>query len=213
VSVHLFISGESPAKQARYPTPPKPYLAIASALFGIRRFVLRYLSLPRPSFMRVRELGDKPDPKTGRYQTSAYYTSYIFFRIALNAVLQLCDMIHYNEPYRFSGNTNSMTAKYFAHPYYNKPSFLNRWGPEAWFVWASGGDVPGSKGDLYIPQGYVFEEVGPEYMKNKGLEEMKAGEEKLRAERPAGCPEMKYHGILDKRLHFRLIPRVLIVSM
>jgi hypothetical protein len=61
-------------------------------------------------------------------------------------------------------------------------------GPEAWFVWASGGDVPGSKGDLYIPQGYVFEEVGPEYMKNKGLEEMKAGEEKLRAERPAGCP-------------------------
>jgi hypothetical protein len=41
---------------------------------------------------------------------------------------------------------------------------------------------------LYIPQGYILEEVGPAYMKNKGLEEMEAGEEKLRAERPAGCP-------------------------
>lgn len=189
MSVHLpYDLGESPAKQARYPTPPKPYFAIASALFGVRRFVLRYLSLPRPSFMRVRELSDKPDPKTGRYHPSAYYTSYVFPPVALVAVLQFCDMVHCHEPYPSMCNANSRTANYFVHPYYNKPSLLNRWGPEAWFVWASGGDVPGSKGDLYVPQGYVLEEVGPDYMKNKGLEELKAGEEKLRTERPAGCP-------------------------
>jgi hypothetical protein len=79
-------------------------------------------------------------------------------------------------------------TQYLAHPYYNKPGFWNRWGPEGWFIWLSGGDVPGSKGDLYSPQGYKFEEVGPKGMKNKGLAEMQAWEQKLDAERPLGCP-------------------------
>jgi hypothetical protein len=30
--------------------------------------------------------------------------------------------------------------------------------------------------------------VGPEGMKNKGLDEIKLGEEKLKVARPAGCP-------------------------
>ncbi len=77
---------------------------------------------------------------------------------------------------------------YQAHPYYVKPGFLNRWGPEAWFVWLNGGDVPGSKGDKYIPQGYKFEEVGPRVMKNKGMDDWKSWEEKVKAERPASCP-------------------------
>jgi hypothetical protein len=55
-------------------------------------------------------------------------------------------------------------------------------------VWKFGGDVPGSKGDTYIPEGYKFEEVGPKVMKNKGQVETRAWEEKIRAERPAGCP-------------------------
>ncbi|KAK9385122.1 hypothetical protein V1515DRAFT_609382 [Lipomyces mesembrius] len=46
----------------------------------------------------------------------------------------------------------------------------------------------GSKGDRYIPQGYLFEEVGPHIMKNKGLEETTAWEGKLRVERPVGYP-------------------------
>ena len=70
----------------------------------------------------------------------------------------------------------------------DKPGFLNRWGPEGLFVRLAGGDVPGSKGDLYLPEGYKFEEVGPKSMKNRGLDETKANEEKLMAERPAGCP-------------------------
>jgi len=77
---------------------------------------------------------------------------------------------------------------YLAHPYYNKPGILNRWGPEAWFVWLAGGEVPGSKGERYIPQGYKFEEVGPRALKNKGINEMGALEERLKIERPAGCP-------------------------
>lgn len=79
-------------------------------------------------------------------------------------------------------------SKYLAHPYYNKPGLLNRWGPEALFTRYMGGSVPGSKGSEYIPEGYRFEEVGPRIMRNKGAEETKAWEEKLKAERPAGCP-------------------------
>ncbi|CZT05072.1 uncharacterized protein RAG0_11314 [Rhynchosporium agropyri] len=131
-----------------YPTPSQAYYRMAGAIFGLRRFMLRYVALPRPGFMKVRELSDEPDQKTGRLHTN----------------------------------------RYVAHPFYNKPGFFNRWGPEGWFVRLAGGDVPGSKGDLYLPDGYKFEEVGPKSMKNQGLNQTKAWEEKLMAERPAGCP-------------------------
>jgi len=77
---------------------------------------------------------------------------------------------------------------YKAHPYYTKPGFWNRWGPEAWLVWAAGGDVPGSKGQLYCPQGYKFEEVGPKKMVGKGKERTDEWEAKLAVERTGGCP-------------------------
>lgn len=78
--------------------------------------------------------------------------------------------------------------RYFVHPYYTKPGFWNRWGPGAWFVYLSGGDVPGTKGDLYVPEGYTFEEVGPKNLRGKGIKEMRAFEEKIGSERPLGCP-------------------------
>jgi hypothetical protein len=131
-----------------YPTPGRAYFHAVFSGIGLRRLFLRYLSPPRPSFLRVHDLPDNADPKTGRYHPT----------------------------------------NYMVHPYYNKPGFWNRWGPTAWAVYLLGGDVPGSKGDLYIPEGYVFEEVGPKNMKNKGLEEMKAFEKKLAEERPLGCP-------------------------
>ncbi|CAL3963617.1 unnamed protein product [Diplocarpon coronariae] len=154
------LMGERLRAAMMHPTPPATYFQFVNAVFGMRRFFLRYLALPRPEFMRVRELSDTPDPKTGRYHTNRYQ----------------------------------------AHPFYNKPTFLSRWGPEGWFVWASGGDVPGSKGDLYIPEGYKFEEVGPKGMKNRGTEEMKTWEEKLEAERPAGCPFAFGQAILTQAL-------------
>ena len=129
-----------------YATPPKVYFRIVNTVLSTRWFFLRYLSLPRPSFMNVKQLTD-PDPKTGRFYLSTYQ----------------------------------------AYPYYNKPTFLNRWGLEAWFVWAMGGQVPGSD-KKFLPEGYVFQEVGPNGLRNKGAKEVEAWEEKLRAERPAGCP-------------------------
>jgi hypothetical protein len=70
----------------------------------------------------------------------------------------------------------------------DKPGFINRWGIEAWFVWISGGNIPSYRSKQYLPEGYTIVEVGPDSMKNKGLEEVKSWEEKLKAERPAGCP-------------------------
>lgn len=94
---------------------------------------------------------------------------------------------------RFSASADPKTGRYYykeytAHPYYNKPGFLNRWGPNAWLIWALGGDVPGSKGDLYIPQGYKFQEVGPKAMMSKGLDVTDATEARLHLERQVGCP-------------------------
>ena len=56
----------------RHSTPPPAYFKFADAIFELRRFLVRYLALPRPAFMRVREVSDHPDPKTGRLHTNRY---------------------------------------------------------------------------------------------------------------------------------------------
>lgn len=54
-------------------------------------------------------------------------------------------------------------------------------------MWAAGGYLPGDRAD-FAPEGYKIEELGPKGMKGKGGEEMRRVEEKLRSERPLGCP-------------------------
>lgn len=83
---------------------------------------------------------------------------------------------------------NYYQCSYLAHPYYNKPGAWNNWGPIALFKWLSGGDLPGTKGNLYYPEGYRIEEIGPRSMEGKGRDEMRKMEEKIRTERPVGCP-------------------------
>lgn len=142
------IMGERLRTAMMFPAPHKSYLQIANTIFSVRRFCLRYLTLPRPHAMRVQASPDEADPVTKNY----YQNSYL------------------------------------AHPYYNKPGFWNNWGPVAWFKWLSGGDLPGSKGSLFRPEGYRLEEVGPDSMKGKGGDEMRKIEERIRLERPVGCP-------------------------
>ncbi|KAH8592436.1 hypothetical protein B0O99DRAFT_517537 [Bisporella sp. PMI_857] len=79
-------------------------------------------------------------------------------------------------------------STYLARPFYNKPTFLNRWGPEGWLVRLLGGVVPGSEGKRYEPDGYLISEVGPDRFRDKGVKETDAYEAKLNAERPRGCP-------------------------
>ncbi|KAH8697338.1 hypothetical protein BGW36DRAFT_295709 [Talaromyces proteolyticus] len=48
---------------------PAPDLAnvVFSASFSLRKFILRYLTLPRPEFLRSLSFSEKPDPVTGTY--------------------------------------------------------------------------------------------------------------------------------------------------
>jgi len=77
-------------------------------------------------------------------------------------------------------------VEYLAHPYYSKPTFWNRWGPEAWFVRLSGGTVPGEK--EWLPEGYKIEEVGPRGVKGKGAKDLQEQEVRIREVRGLGCP-------------------------
>lgn len=48
--------------------------------------------------------------------------------------------------------------------------------------------VPGDEGDKYRPNGYKISEVGPDSMRGKGADYMRASKEKLVDERMKGCP-------------------------
>ncbi|KAB8266191.1 hypothetical protein BDV32DRAFT_156247 [Aspergillus pseudonomiae] len=50
-----------------YSKPGITLSSLVSSSVAIRKFILRYLSLPRPDFMAVKVLDATPDPSTGRY--------------------------------------------------------------------------------------------------------------------------------------------------
>ncbi|VUC30925.1 unnamed protein product [Clonostachys rosea] len=88
---------------------------------------------------------------------------------------------------------NPKTGKYNferkgLQPWYMESTFWSSWGPTALLVRAAGGKVPGSKGDRYYPQGYDLMTIGPEPQKGKGIDEMKADIEAIRARGVATCP-------------------------
>jgi len=83
------------------------------------------------------------------------------------------------------------TYTYVAHPWYVKPTFWSRWNPEALrtrFLWR--GDLPGD--EAYHPEGYSIAELGPDYQKGKGQEEMEKNKaqlmERRKAQQQGGCP-------------------------
>lgn len=78
---------------------------------------------------------------------------------------------------------------YLVQPFYQSPTFWNRWGPIALYTRLVGGFVPGPS---FIPEGYLFEEVGPKDQIRKGAEAMQEWQEKIgRDEGRATCPFSK----------------------
>ena len=75
---------------------------------------------------------------------------------------------------------------YLMEPLYVRPTVWNRWGPVALFTRLMGGHVPGAP--QFVPEGYLFEEIGPKGLAGKGLAAMQAWEDKMGRERPSGCP-------------------------
>lgn len=50
-----------------YDDPPKSYIIGVNAAILLRKWILRYLCLPRPEFLRSHDLAVKANPETGRY--------------------------------------------------------------------------------------------------------------------------------------------------
>lgn len=85
---------------------------------------------------------------------------------------------------------------YLVEPWYLRPTLGTRWGPMALLTRLLGGYVPVRPGDSgqaaksadWLPEGYLFEDIGPRSRMGKGVAEMAADVERLRRQRPSGCP-------------------------
>lgn len=69
-----------------------------------------------------------------------------------------------------------------------KPSLRTIWSPPAIIVRMLGGKSPGSRGDRYHPNGYDLKTIGPTPQEGKGIDEMKATVEFLKARGVSTCP-------------------------
>ncbi|KAI0538715.1 hypothetical protein GGR58DRAFT_467105 [Xylaria digitata] len=81
-----------------------------------------------------------------------------------------------------------MRFPYGNYPFYIKPTLWNRWGPKAWAIWLYGGKVPGDNPGEYMPQGYLWTDLGPKNRMGLGAEEMEVDIKMMRATRRGGCP-------------------------
>lgn len=131
-----------------YPEPSVAATWTAYTALIVRRFVLRYLCLPR--FTYIKFFTD-PDPKSGRIQH----------------------------------------LDYLVQPYYQGRTFWNCWGPEALITRILGGHIPGSGGEKLLPQGFLFEDIGPAATMGKHTAEMAEWERRLKKSRSSGCPFAK----------------------
>ncbi|RFU72813.1 c6 finger domain-containing [Trichoderma arundinaceum] len=60
---------------------------------------------------------------------------------------------------------------YLKDPWYTPVTFWSRWGPEALFRRAFGLKVPGDGGAAMLPDGFLFEDLGPRDKMGKGVDE------------------------------------------
>ncbi|KAF4121135.1 hypothetical protein GMORB2_2097 [Geosmithia morbida] len=61
-------------------------------------------------------------------------------------------------------------SAYMEHPWYVRPGFLSRWGPTAWATWLWGGVLPGDEGDRFMPEGFLFGDLGPKRTMGRGTD-------------------------------------------
>ncbi|ETS78446.1 hypothetical protein PFICI_10508 [Pestalotiopsis fici W106-1] len=73
-------------------------------------------------------------------------------------------------------------------PWHVEPNAWNTWGPKALLFKAFGGRRPGSRGDRYHPRVYDLQTIGPKSQECKGIEDMNATIEFLKARNMNRCP-------------------------
>ncbi|KAF3342591.1 hypothetical protein VD0002_g5584 [Verticillium dahliae] len=133
---------------------------------------------------RVRDAFMYPEPPI-----SAALFAYLALAVRRLAVRHLClprlfPKRYFSKEDPATGRVNHYT--YLVHPYYIPATLWARFGPMSWLTRAVGGFPPGDV-DM-LPQGYLFEEVGPAREVGQGVEEMADGVEALRARKRGRCP-------------------------
>ena len=121
---------------------------LINGVLAARRFLLRYLALPRPEFMRKQYIPSAVDAETKRFNS----------------------------------------VEYLSFPWYVKPTIWRRWGPRSWVSRLAGRKVPGDDGNIYLPEGWTFPELGPSALKNKGIREMDEDRARMLKNGRGGCP-------------------------
>ncbi|EHK15613.1 uncharacterized protein TRIVIDRAFT_74437 [Trichoderma virens Gv29-8] len=79
-------------------------------------------------------------------------------------------------PAKFIGKPDPVTGRiqhyhYLKDPWYAPPTFWSRWGPEGLMRRAFGLKVAGDGGEAMMPDGFLFEDVGPRDKMGKGIDE------------------------------------------
>lgn len=140
-----------------------------------------------PNVALLNALLSYPEPSTGG--SAVVFTALALRSLVLRylALPRLFPVNEFTEKDPKSGRY--FHNSYLVHPYYMKPTFLNRWGLTAWLTWMLGGTSPGgANGDKYHPEGYTMDEVGPDSKRGVGKQELEHLAQRVQQTRPSGCP-------------------------
>ncbi len=61
--------------------------------------------------------------------------------------------------------------KYLKEPWYVPPTLSMRWGLDSFLTRLAGGTLPGDEGVRFMPEGFLFEELGPQKTMGEGVAE------------------------------------------
>ncbi|KAH7252431.1 hypothetical protein BKA59DRAFT_161036 [Fusarium tricinctum] len=98
---------------------------------------------------------------------------------------RLTPSVYLSQPDQETGRIKSY--HYMKEPFYVPPTFWQRWNPEACITRLSGGLLPGDGGAKMKPEGFLFEDLGPNRVVGKGVEETKKFEEIVKSKAFVGC--------------------------
>ncbi|KAI0400119.1 hypothetical protein F4802DRAFT_586575 [Xylaria palmicola] len=136
---------------------------------------------------RVREAFMLPEP--GLVAAAIVYPLILLRRLCLRhlALPRLFEVKRVGDADPGTGRMH-MNMPYGNYPFYVKPTLWRRWGPAAWAVWLYGGAVPGDDPAQFMPQGYLWTDLGPRNRMGLGAEEMEAEVRRMKASDRRGCP-------------------------
>ncbi|KAI0903096.1 hypothetical protein F4823DRAFT_629682 [Ustulina deusta] len=136
---------------------------------------------------RVREAFMLPEP--GIVAGATVYSLLLLRRFYLRhlALPRFSELRRHGDPDPKTGRIH-MRITYGNYPFYVKPTLWNRWGPKAWAIWLYGGKIPGDNAEEYMPQGFLWTDMGPRNRIGLGTKEMEADAQRMRATGRGGCP-------------------------